>query len=260
MQLNCSNCGEKVSAENINIQQMIAVCSACDSVFDVQRPMAKIKRRKVKQPTNIQVHETETQHELAFRTNFRLDKDENFIGSAVMSFAFTFMTLLLLTEMIAGDGIPFVIPLGFGLATLLAYYWLGLQVYNKTHISIDEDTIQVARKPLSNPSQQPIEISLSGVVGIRCEETDISKKEGYDTPRFRVWAERADGSRRTIINDVTENYALFITQYLDEHLMLEHDSDEPMNLARLMDTDIHAEHTPDNIHLDTPSVSQQSNS
>lgn len=262
MQLNCPNCSEKVSAENINIQQMMAVCSACDSVFDVQRPMAKIKRRKVKQPTDIQVRETESQHELAFRTNFRLDKDENVIGAMVMSFAFTFITLLLFTEMLAGDGdVPFIIPIGFGLATLLAYYWVALQVYNKTHITLDEDSIEVARKPLSNPSQPPLEISLSGVVGIRCDETEKSKKEAYDTPRFRVWAERADGSRRTIVNDVTENYALFIAQYLDEHMTLDTESNQPVNLAHLVDVDdTHAEHTADDILLDIPSASQQSNS
>lgn len=66
---------------------------------------------------------------------------------------------------------------------------------------------------------------------IKYEETAISKKEGYDTPRYRVWAETEDGSRRVIVHDVTEEYVVFIAQRLEERLH----TDADIDVSRLED-------------------------
>ena len=96
---------------------------------------------------------------------------------------------------------------------------------------MDEDTIKVARKPLPNPLNQGHEISLAGVTAIKYEETAASKKEAYDTPRYQVWAETMDGSRRTIVNDVIEDYAVFVAQHLQERLQM----DDERDVSRLED-------------------------
>jgi hypothetical protein len=116
--------------------------------------------------------------------------------------------------------------LGIGLVLL---YRLVLTVANKTHIEMDEDTIKVTRKPIPNPFNQGYEVPLAGVTAIKYEETAASKKEAYDTPRYLVWAETEDGSRRTIVNDVTEDYAVFITQRLEERLQ----TDAELDISRL---------------------------
>lgn len=220
MHLNCPNCGAQITAENINVQQLVAVCAACDTVFPFKAPTDadddKIKRRKVKQPRYMQVYEDDQLH-LAFRTNFRLDKSEAFTTSAILSTVFTLMTILM-TFLAFTEDAPFILPLIFGSVALGALYRLALVVYNRTHIDMDDDTITVSRKPLPAFIIQPQEVSLAGVTAITYEETPASQKEGYDTPRFRVWAERMDGSRRMIVNDVIEDYAIFITQCLDERL------------------------------------------
>ena len=80
MQVICPNCGEKVTAENINIQKMTAVCAACDTVFPFDLPEVKIKRRKVKLPTKLTLRDTETL-QMEFWTNFRLDRNEPFLAA-----------------------------------------------------------------------------------------------------------------------------------------------------------------------------------
>jgi len=40
-----------------------------------------------------------------------------------------------------------------------------------------------------------------------------------------VWAETGDGSRRVIVNDVIEDYAVYIAQRLDERLQASLDPD-----------------------------------
>lgn len=213
MQVNCPNCGEKVNAENINIQKMTAVCAACDTVFAFELPEAKVKRRKIKQPAPLTLHDDDTLR-MDFRTNFRLDRNEAFFSSLIGGFSMGFVALLLIAS---GDA-PVLVPLGFSLITAVFIYSMALIVVNKTHIEMDEDVIRVTRKPLPNLLNPGYEVSLAGVTAIKFEETAVSKKEAYDLPRFRVWAETADGSRRTIVNDVTEAYAVFIAQRLEERL------------------------------------------
>lgn len=236
MQITCPNCGEQIAAENINIQKMVAVCAHCDTVFSFDTPHAKLKRRKVKQPKQLTLTEGDTL-QMAFRTNFRLDKSGDFLTSVFASGGFSFVGFMMLNEYMMGDE-SLLIPLAFFLlSTLLAYYWLVLTVYNKTHIEMDDEVITVSRQPLPNLLRQPIEVQLSGVVAIRCEETAISKKEGYDTPRFRVYAELEDGRQRQIVSDLTEEYAYFVTERLNERL---HDIPEDVvehDLAHLMDVD-----------------------
>ena len=234
MQVNCPNCGEKVPADHINIQKMTAVCPACDTVFSFDLPEAetKAKRRKVKKPSKLMIQDNDTL-QIAFRTNFRLDRNEAFISSSMGSIGFTLIALLLL----ASQDAPPILTVTFLLIALGFLYRLALTVLNKTHIEMDEDTIKVARKPLPNPLNQGYEVSLAGVTGIKYEETALSKKEAYDTPRYQVWAETEDGSRRIIVNDVTEDYAVFITQRLEERL----ETDAELDISRLEDD----EHRPD---------------
>jgi hypothetical protein len=225
MQVNCPNCGEKVTAEHINIQKMTAVCAACDTVFPFELSETKSKRRKVKPPARLTLHDTEPL-QMEFRTNFRLDRSEAFLFSALGGVGMTIMALLM------GIGrAPLILPLVFMLIAAAFFYQLALIVVNKTHIEMSEEAIKVTRRPIPSPLNQGYEVPLAGVEAIKYEETAISKKEAYDTPRYRVFAEMAEGSRRTIVNDVTEDYAVFIAQRLDEALHMDADAD----ISRLED-------------------------
>lgn len=230
MQVNCPNCGAKVTAENINIQNMTAVCAACDTVFRFDLPGAeteiKAKRRKVKQPPKLTLHDAETL-QMEFWTNFRLDRDEAFSSSIIGGVLMTFLALVVFAAGVE----PSIIPLIFLLSAFGFFYRLALVVVNKTHIEMDEDTITIARKPIPSPLDLKREVSLAGVEAIKYEETAISKKESYDTPRYTVWAETVDGSRRIIVNDVTEEYAVFIAQSLQERLYMDAEPD----VSRLQD-------------------------
>lgn len=217
MQVVCPHCGEKIPSANINIQRMTAVCPVCDAVFNFDLADTRVKRRKVKPPQHLALDETERQVTIAFRTNFRLDKSEAFLTSAGLSLFTTFLTVFLINRSFSEPGAAFV-AMGFGLITVFLYYSLALLAYNKTHIEISDDQIEVSRKPIPNPLAQSKNISLSGIRKIRYEETPTSKERGYDTPRYNVWADTVDGNRKFIVSDVIEDYAVFITQRLNELL------------------------------------------
>jgi hypothetical protein len=238
MQLTCPHCGAEITAENINIQRMAAVCSNCHTVFGFDPSEARVKRRKVKQPQPITSDENGDHLELAFRTNFRLEKNQSFLISAMFSVLFTFVTLLVLfSDKFVANPVSTLVHLGFGLATLCFYYWLALVAYNKTHIEVSDEAIKVSRKPLPNFLNPANTINLAGVDRIRYEETPTSKKEGYDTPRYNVWADVVDGNRRLVVGDVIEDYAVFISQRLNEYLDLEPTPDA----SRLQDAEQESE-------------------
>jgi hypothetical protein len=230
MQLHCPNCAEPVPSQHINIQEMAAVCPACDTVFQFDIPRAKIKRRKVKQPERIALHERDDQLHLAFRTNFRLDQNENFLVSAIMGTVFGLLTLVL-GPVILADGKPIILPLIFAGVSLVLFYYAALVAFNKTHIDLDNTRIRVLRRPLPNPLDQAHDLRLSGITAVRVEETRTSKNEGYDTPRYRVWAETEDGGQKLIVNEVSVDYALFIVQILNERLK----QAAPEDLSHLLD-------------------------
>ncbi len=229
MQLTCPHCGEPIPSENINIQRLAAVCPACNTVFQFDPAESKIKRRKIKQPQPITTDENDGHLNIAFRTNFRLDKSEAFVGSALGGVVFTLLTILFIaTTFTKPATLPF--AFGFTLVTLFFYYWMALVAFNKTHITVDDEQIRVSRKPL--PSFFPNKsIDLSGIDRVRYEETAASKKEGYDTRRFNVWAEMVDGSPKLIVGDVIEDYAVFLSQRLNEYL----DLDATPDVSHLMD-------------------------
>ena len=214
MQLTCPQCGQSVRADHINIQQMTAVCPTCSSVFQFAADGPKLKRRKTRQPRHLQLDESEGLH-IAYRTNFRLDKNENFINSSALSVVFTFATILMTSLYLAGE-VPLILSILFGLAALPMYYWLGLIAFNKTHIDMDGVSIKVSRQPL--PGGQTREIDLSGLLSVSAEETRASKQKEYDTPRYHVWANFSGGGRKLIVADVTEEYGYFTAQTLDGYL------------------------------------------
>ena len=224
MTLTCPNCGEQIAAENINVQKMIAVCHACDSVFSFDSPDGdgvKAKRRKVKKPQHLTLYENDSNLHMAFRTNWRLEHDGAFIATGIIGTSLVGTLLSYISRVQTGTETALPIA-GLIVLTLLAYYIMALIVYNATHIEMDDTSIKVSRKPLpglATLNQANLnEVSLSGVTDFQCEETEISKREQYDTPRYRVQANLADGNRRMIITDVTEEYAYFITQQLEAHL------------------------------------------
>ncbi|MGB7338232.1 MAG: hypothetical protein WBC91_05005 [Phototrophicaceae bacterium] len=248
MQLNCPSCGTLIQATDINIQDKIAVCSNCDTVFEFNTSAEKAKRRKVKQPADMRVRDTDTLT-LSFRTNWRLERNQQFIMSAYGTGLGIFVANALGIGYLS-DGNSVILPIMAVLFALACFYSLLLTAYNHTEIIMDADKLTITRKPLPTLLNQTQSVSLHGVESIKCAETPISKRENYDTPRYIVWAETIDGNRRTIVTDVVEEYAYFITQKLQENLY------EHTDISHLEDHQDDREHIS---YYEDDSIEQQMN-
>lgn len=221
VRLHCPNCGHPVDAEQINIQRMVALCERCSSVFDINRQQPKTKRRKTKRPQQLQILMEDPLH-LAFRTNFRLDKNENFTASAIFSGVFSLVTLLMAGLYLENE-VPIILPLVFVTMACVALYSLATIVYNKTHIRLDAASVQVSRRPLPSLTRER-QLELDDVDAFYAEETAASRREGYDTPRYNVWVSYAEGGRKLVSGDIIEDYANYVASALNRNLAREEHS------------------------------------
>lgn len=237
MQLNCPNCAEAVPAEYVNIQELIAICPNCDAVFRVEAPANKVKRRKVKQPEHLTVHDTDHLH-LSYKNNFGQRWHINFGASLFAALALSALTAVMFNEYRIDD-VPLLIPLFFSLLTLSFLYFALVSDRNHTHVEIKDDVLRTHHEPLLQ--DQVREVNILGVRTVHCEETPESKASHSPLPRYNVWLETENGSRRNVVNNLPEDYAYFITQRIEAYLHLD---EEAIDSSHLQDT------VEDNIVLD----------
>ncbi|MCY4466436.1 MAG: hypothetical protein OXE46_12955 [Chloroflexi bacterium] len=215
MQPICPQCQQPVEAEQVNIQQMVALCPACSSVFALRPGSQRRKSRKVQQPTGLQLHDGDPLT-FTFRTNFRLDKNEHFVNSAMMSAVFSLVTILMIALNLEGE-VPVFLPLLFAILASGALYWLGSIAWNHTEIAASGNNLMVSRRPL--PVAMPSRVlDRTDIVAFYAEETAASQQAGYDTPRFHVWASKTESGRKLVVGDLTEEYATYIASRLDAWL------------------------------------------
>jgi len=239
MKLSCPNCNTGIQANNINIQDKIAVCHNCDTVFQFTLSDSqdnKAKRRKVHQPKDLIVYNENRLH-MSFKTNWRLLQNEAFSTGVVMGVLFTFITILMVSEGELG-----LLPFFTGLIALAGYYLAALQSHNQTHLVMDEHSIRTFRQPLPEFGYSQIDVGVANIESFSTEETATSKKESYGLPRYNVYANRFDGGRQIIVKDVTEEYGRYIAQALNTELA--HD-DTDMDTSRLTSDDMTSNDTID---------------
>ncbi|MCY4147562.1 MAG: hypothetical protein OXE95_12715 [Chloroflexi bacterium] len=220
MQPVCPQCHQPVEAEQINIQQMVALCLACDSVFELRTGLQRRKARKTQRPPGLQLHDDDPLI-FKFRTNFRLEKNENFVNSAVLSLVFSLLTTLMVGLSLEGEA-PIFLAMLFAILAVGAFYWLASIVWNATEIAAADSSLMVSRRPLPVPASKRV-LDLSSVDAIYAEETAASRQDSYDTPRFHVWASETVGRRKLVVADLTEDYATYIASRLDAWLRADDD-------------------------------------
>ena len=102
MELKCPNCGETIPAENINIQEMVALCGECHHVFEFTRGTVarKAKRHAPPRPERVQVCADDDCLELSYRLVFGPGAK---FGLAMATLAATVFTIILTSKKSYGE-------------------------------------------------------------------------------------------------------------------------------------------------------------
>jgi hypothetical protein len=213
MELKCRNCGALIPAENINIQELLAVCSRCNHVFEFNRSAVarKPKPHKLKPPARLRVYEDDDRLELSYRLVLGPGPRFGLIMSTIGAVA---LPLIIIGA--ARDGAPALILLFFGLLAFVMWYLIAAFLTTTTRISADENQLEIQSGPLPFPASDDKSLRIHDVKRVFFEQTLEAWPPGM--PTHHVYAELQDGSRVTLVTSLPYDHAHYIARVLEEFL------------------------------------------
>jgi hypothetical protein len=212
MKLKCPACGSPIAAQDINIRDMMAVCSHCDNVFPF-KAQALRTQRKLKPPEQFAFYETDhVPLHFAFRWNWRTEP----------AFGFVVMMLVLIFSLFLFAGALSQGQPGGTLAALLmgafpAYYGLTL-LLNSTHYRLDDTSLQVYTTPLWFPYWGSKTLALADLTHVTTEQVFAMPGAAPIDAFYNVYVHTIDEHRILIARAVNYEHAHFIAQEIQAYL------------------------------------------
>jgi hypothetical protein len=221
-QLTCPNCGEGVAAKNINIQKTLALCESCGTVFNFGDQFAaaleKGKRRKLKQPEQVTVHDAGDDLSLSFKWSF---KAENPI---ILFFVGALLLIGLAFVLIGLRGGAAGWPLGLTgllMSAFPAYSFLAI-ASNTTTVTARGETLIHETRPLPYPRYTRRVCDLADVESAFTRSAQVLADDFYHDIRLR----HQDGSETIFMGQVERSHAVFIAAQINAYLAaLAHEAD-----------------------------------
>jgi DNA-directed RNA polymerase subunit M/transcription elongation factor TFIIS len=173
MELKCPNCGEFIPAENINIQEMVALCSECQHVFAfTRRAIArKTKRRIPPQPERVHAHVDDGGLELSYRLVFGSGSK---FGLVMATLAVVVSTILLVNASISHE--PTSLLFFLALIALVFSYVAAVGVTTTTTITVDTQRLEVSSGPLPFPIKDDKTLSTADITRVSCHPPTMSAR------------------------------------------------------------------------------------
>lgn len=216
MELKCPNCGKVIPAENINIQEMVALCSECQHVFAFTRNAVarKAKRRIPPQPKRVHVYVDDDGLELSYR--LVLGSGPKF-GLAMAAFAAILATIFLVSAFLRHE--PVQLQFVLALTALFFSYITAMALTTTTTITADLQHLEVSSGPLPFPINDDKTLSTTDIARVSFEESYQSNSPL--SPSYNVYAELPDGARISVVTSLPRLHAHYIARVLDDYLQEE---------------------------------------
>ncbi|WP_432797879.1 hypothetical protein [Poriferisphaera sp. WC338] len=221
MIIHCDNCNQIIPADNINLDNLIAKCDACNSITsfaDNIKPNSLAESQpQASQPSCIKIDQSSH--------NFRMSKrwfNSGYVFLLIFSLFFGGIPLLILIQNILEatqdgsaknievKGILFLIP--FFLIGACTFYSGITGIINRTTFTLSPEQLRVQHGPL--PWWGNINLDPAQIKQFHVKKSSVTVN---DQPRYNVLAEMLDGKEHMIAPRVEEKgYAYFIEQTLEQ--------------------------------------------
>ncbi|HEX3049116.1 MAG TPA: hypothetical protein VHP83_00555 [Aggregatilineaceae bacterium] len=219
MHIHCENCNTPIPAANINIQDKIAVCPSCNTVFSfsLQR---KAKQRKVKKPPEVTIHEGDSGAEMILLWRHMLKPAEYWILGI-------FVLLGVVFGAVAGSALADVQSFMQGLfggmfllGALGCLYLIVSTLLNQVRVTVDDETIRVKHGPL--PLGINRQVAREEVIHIHCDVGNNHRnvERGSEMAYYNVKAECRDG-RAVSLATLHRDAAFYVAQVIENYLVPE---------------------------------------
>lgn len=216
MHIHCEKCGTAIPGTSINIQEKLAVCPHCGSVFSFADHLADLTpRRKAKPPESLSVTETTNALEIRYRWLTILKSEEHWF-TVLCGFGVVVLGRLAYAMV---DGLDTILEgalaVGFAVAALVCLYLLLVVLFDRVSITVDHSTVRVKHKPLPFTDNN---VARADVVRVDCTvasyNEDNPKSEFVD---YDVRLLRHDGHKVTVAT-LRRDVAFYVAQVIEDYL------------------------------------------
>lgn len=225
MRLTCENCGAPVSARNVNVQTMTAVCAACDAVFQFEpAALSKAKRKKHNQPRTFDVTDADDEVTIDYVWRRNLGRLEISILS-VCVLVVIFLTPIVLNLLMRITHIGELVGVGIlGALVLGCLYMLATSAVNRTRIHLNSEQFTVRHGPIYWP----------GITLLTHEIESFSLKPLENMESYLELKVNTHDDRSRNIDVMQGDHARFTFQQLEQTLSVITDANAPA-IDRLTD-------------------------
>lgn len=234
MQIHCENCGTVIPATHINIQEKLAVCPQCGSVFSFAEHLTRPPNpRKIKRPPHFTVIEQPDTLEIEFRL-LRILKAEEHWFTLLCGFG-TVALGALATAMIRDMHTILQTALAAGaLLGALGCFYLVLMIFlDQVRLTVDKDEIRARHRPLMWGN---CTLRRDEVVRVDCAVAFYSRDKPDDEfADYHVRLVRHDGTETTLVT-LRRDLAFYVAHTVENYLNDEtpFDASEDDDHERLM--------------------------
>jgi len=216
MQIHCENCDTLIPASNINIQDKLAVCPACHTVFSFSETVQRrAKLRKMKRPSGMSVDEQDDRLEIRFFWRKILKWGEHWITGLMIALTVLLGTPAISTLSDVDSVMQGVVGAALLIGALVSLFMTVLILINQVRIVVDESGVSVENKPLPIGTHQ---IDRDEIVRVMCSvaayNEDDPKSEFVD---YDVKVECRDGHEVTLTT-LRRAAAIYVAQMVENYL------------------------------------------
>jgi hypothetical protein len=218
MQIHCPNCDTPIPANGINIQDKLAVCPQCSSVFSfADLPLRQRKERKVKAPEGMTVTENPDSLEIQFPW-LRMAGKTGMMLAGIFTLCLLFPGAAAVALIATAHSIaPVFWGVALGLLALFLGYPAAIILLDRARLMIDDEAIRVEYKPV--PAGHKVHAERGEIERVYCALPPgqvVGRGQGY----YGVWAVYRDG-REVLLTTLRREWAMYIAQTLDTYLQAE---------------------------------------
>ena len=219
MQIKCPQCKTESLSENINLDNMLAKCHVCNSVFNFEEEINKParKRREILLPEGMEM--LKLGDELSIEVKWRKSS-----SSYLMIFTIIWNIIIIpiaIGVILSGE---LIVLLGMGLHLLvgisLGYYMITI-LLNTSYIIVDPFNLIVEHRPLKLPFYPNRSIPANQIDQVYVKKYSTGSTNGQTTWAYAVNGKLSNGDDISLVKRLKNgNHALFVEQEIEKHLKI----------------------------------------
>jgi len=224
MLLDCPSCHSLISADQIDLESGKATCKNCNHVFDFEDELKRdpFRRQEIVIPDGVDVLKLSSM--LDIQVDWYKSAPKRKIGSMVFSSFFWNIILIPVMLFLAlhGDFVLILFFMGHILTGLALVGYLFALFFNKTHIEVTSEGIQIRHSPIPSPLNKDMTIPAKNIdqlyVGKYMQRFSKKNKKGIEA--YALYAVTTNGKVVELVKGMNLEAQLFLEQEIERYLSI----------------------------------------